>query len=35
VGQCQGYFRAAGFRDVAAAPFVPGVLTRVSGRKAG
>jgi SAM-dependent methyltransferase len=35
VGQCQGYFRAAGFLGVAAAPFVPGVLTRVSGHKAG
>lgn len=35
VGQVQGYFRTAGFQDVAATPFVPGVLTRVSGRKAG
>jgi O-methyltransferase domain/Dimerisation domain len=34
VGQVQGYFRTAGFREVAATPFVPGVLTRVSGRKA-
>ncbi len=34
-GQVLGYFREAGFRDVAAAPFVPGTLVRVSGRKAG
>ncbi|HKJ00088.1 MAG TPA: methyltransferase [bacterium] len=35
VGQVQGYFRAAGFQAVAATPFVPGVLTRVSGNKGG
>jgi hypothetical protein len=34
VGQVCGYFRAAGFQEVAATPFVPGVLTRVSGSKA-
>ena len=35
VAQCQGYFTAAGFEQVTVTPFVPGVLTRVSGRKAG
>ncbi len=31
---CVGYFRAAGFEDVTAHEFVPGILARVSGRKA-
>jgi len=31
VADCLGYFERAGFRDVAAHEFVPGVLTRVSG----
>ncbi len=35
VGQCLGYFERAGFRDVTASPFVPGVLVRVSGAKRG
>jgi SAM-dependent methyltransferase len=35
VGQVRDYFSAAGFLDVAEHPFVPGTLTRVSGRKAG
>lgn len=33
VGQVRGYFRSAGFVDVADEEFVPGVLVRVSGRK--
>lgn len=33
--ECLGYFRAAGFVELAVKPFVPGVLTRVSGRKPG
>ncbi|HMM74100.1 MAG TPA: methyltransferase [Gammaproteobacteria bacterium] len=35
VTQCIDYLRAAGFAQVAAADFVPGILTRVSGVKAG
>lgn len=35
VAQCIGYLQQAGFRDVAAHPFVPGVLTRVAGTKEG
>ena len=31
VAECQAYFERAGFRDVAAHEFVPGVLTRVTG----
>jgi hypothetical protein len=31
----KGYLAAAGFADVAVHPFVPGVLTRVTGRKPG
>jgi hypothetical protein len=33
VAECRGYFERAGFRDVAAHEFVPGVLTRVTGRR--
>jgi SAM-dependent methyltransferase len=33
VSQCKAYFERAGFRDVTEHPFVPGVLTRVCGRK--
>jgi SAM-dependent methyltransferase len=33
-GQCIGYFEAAGFREVRVDEFVPGILARVSGRKA-
>lgn len=33
VTECRGYFERAGFTDVTAHEFVPGVLTRVSGRK--
>ncbi len=33
IGQCRGYFERAGFREVRAQPFVPGVLERVSGVK--
>ena len=33
--ECLGYFRAAGFVDLTVKPFVPGVLTRVTGRKPG
>ena len=29
------YFEAAGFRDIAVADFLPGILVRISGRKAG
>ncbi|MCP5044307.1 MAG: methyltransferase domain-containing protein [bacterium] len=32
---CIGYFRDAGFRDVSAHEFIPGILVRVSGRKLG
>ena len=32
--ECLGYFRAAGFADVTATDFVPGILLRISGRKA-
>jgi hypothetical protein len=31
--ECRGYLERAGFRDVAAHEFVPGVLTRVTGRR--
>jgi SAM-dependent methyltransferase len=31
--ECIGYFSQAGFVDIAARPFIPGVLTRVTGRK--
>ncbi|HUN52050.1 MAG TPA: methyltransferase [Candidatus Sulfotelmatobacter sp.] len=33
-GECMDYFRRAGFRDVTVSAFVPGVLTRICGRKA-
>jgi cyclopropane fatty-acyl-phospholipid synthase-like methyltransferase len=33
VDECQAYFARAGFRDVAAHEFVPGVLTRVTGTR--
>jgi hypothetical protein len=33
VGECRGYFERAGARDVAAHELVPGVLTRVTGRR--
>ncbi|MEC9347858.1 MAG: methyltransferase [Pseudomonadota bacterium] len=33
--ECIGYLEAAGFTGVTATPFVPGTLTRVSGRKPG
>ncbi|WP_162915154.1 methyltransferase [Desertibaculum subflavum] len=33
--ECLGYFRAAGFVDLTVKPFIPGVLTRVTGRKPG
>ena len=33
VDECESYFGRAGFRDVAAHEFVPGVLTRVTGRR--
>jgi hypothetical protein len=32
-GEVKGYLEGAGFRDVAVHPFVPGVLSRVTGRK--
>ena len=32
--EVKGYLKDAGFIDVAAHPFVPGVLSRVAGRKA-
>jgi len=35
IADCLGYFRSAGFGEVAAAPFVAGSLVRISGRKAG
>ena len=35
VTEVEGYFAAAGFRDIQTADFVPGVLTRTAGRKAG
>lgn len=35
IAQCRAYFVDAGFFDIAANGFVPGVLTRVSGRKTG
>jgi SAM-dependent methyltransferase len=35
VADVEGYFRAAGFGDIVTEPFVEGVLTRTSGRKAG
>jgi SAM-dependent methyltransferase len=34
-GEVKGYLREAGFTDVAVHPFVPGVLSRVTGRKPG
>lgn len=34
-GEVTGYLREAGFTDVAVHPFVPGVLSRVTGRKPG
>lgn len=33
VAECRSYFERAGFRDVAAHEFVPGVLTRVTGAR--
>lgn len=33
--ECLGYFRTAGFVDLMVTPFIPGVLTRVTGRKPG
>ena len=33
VEDCLGYFREAGFRELAVADFIPGILVRVSGRK--
>ena len=35
VGQCIGYFTAAGFVDIDDEAFIPGILHRVHGRKAG
>ncbi len=32
-GDCVGYFQDAGFVDVTASEFIPGILVRVSGRK--
>ena len=34
-GEVKGYLQDAGFTDVAVHPFVPGVLSRVTGRKPG
>jgi predicted nicotinamide N-methyase len=34
-GEVKGYLQDAGFNDVAVHPFVPGVLSRVAGRKSG
>lgn len=34
-GEVQGYLQGAGFVDVAVHPFVPGVLSRIAGRKPG
>ena len=34
-GEVKGYLQGAGFTDVAVHPFVPGVLSRVAGRKPG
>jgi hypothetical protein len=31
--EVKGYLQEAGFTDVAAHPFVPGVLSRVTGQK--
>ena len=31
--EVKGYLQSAGFADVAVHPFVPGVLSRVAGRK--
>ena len=31
--EVQGYLQGAGFADVTVHPFVPGVLSRVTGRK--
>jgi len=33
VQECRGYFERAGFRDIAAREFVPGVLTRLTGTR--
>lgn len=33
--ECIGYFRAAGFEGMTVTPFIPSVLTRVTGRKPG
>jgi len=33
IGECIGYFQAAGFSDIAVDEFIPGVLKRVSGVK--
>ncbi|MBI2159832.1 MAG: hypothetical protein HYU25_05500 [Candidatus Rokubacteria bacterium] len=33
VTECRGYFERAGFAGVTVHEFVPGVLTRVTGRK--
>jgi hypothetical protein len=30
---CRGFFRAAGFVDIRTEPFIPGILTRIYGRK--
>lgn len=32
---CKGYFREAGFTDIGVAEFIPGVLSRIHGRKPG
>jgi len=34
-GEVKSYLQGAGFSDVAVHPFVPGVLSRVAGRKPG
>jgi hypothetical protein len=34
-GEVRGYLQGAGFVDVTVHPFVPGVLSRVTGRKPG
>jgi hypothetical protein len=33
IADCRRFFAAAGFVEVTATPFIPGVLTRISGRK--
>ena len=35
IGECRGYFEAAGFADVNDEIFIPGTLHRVTGHKAG